>query len=271
MARPFSDVTTIPIVGYKHPSDVPSEKVLSRLSVFGPWCDVPDTHTERKQGSDWRSQEAQPQVGKEAQKKDERNATGALCPGGSGGGGGEGGGGGGCTPRYPSEQNGHGREHAHTWTGSKSQRMTPVAEAPGDAMAVAGPTAVAVTAKCDNVVEHVEQYHLMLHRLRYIIDSILLCHLSEESIVSLHRFLCITRHVLPLLILSGGSAIKNLSRQPAAKTSVQDGLCKINNGKISTIKWYGSQTRTPSSSWSHAALIGLRVQRFLWLVCIRYL
>ena len=154
---------------------------------------------------------------------------------------------------------------------ARSQRMTPVAEAPGDAMAVAGPTVVAVTAKCDNVVEHVEQYHLVLHRLRYIIDSILLCHLSEESIVSLHRFLCITRHVLPLLILSGGSAIKNLSRQPAAKTSVQDGLCKINNGKISTIKWYGSQTRTPSSSWSHAALIGLRVQRFLWLVCIRYL
>ena len=115
MARPFSDVITIPIVGYKHPSDVPSEKVLQRLSIFGPSRNVPDSHTERKQGSDWRSREAQQQVGKEAQKKDNRNATGDLCPGDSGGGGG-----GGCNPRDPSERIGHGREHADTWTSNEA-------------------------------------------------------------------------------------------------------------------------------------------------------
>ena len=115
MARSFSDVTIIPTVGYKHPSDVPSEEVLRRLNIFGPSRDVPDSHIERKQGSDWRSREAQQQVGKEAQKKDNRNATGDLCPGDSGGGGG-----GGCTPRDPSEQIGHGREHADTWTGNQA-------------------------------------------------------------------------------------------------------------------------------------------------------
>ena len=115
MARPFSDVKIIPIVGYKHPSDVPSEEALSRLRIFGRWCDVPNIHTEQKQGSDWRSQEAQQQEGKEAQKKDNRNATGNACHGGS-----EGGGGDHCTPRDPSEQNGHGREHADTLTGSEA-------------------------------------------------------------------------------------------------------------------------------------------------------
>ena len=114
LARPFSNVTKIPIIGYKHPSDVPSEKVLSSLSIFGQWRDVPDTHTERKQCSDWRSQKAQQQEGKEAQEKDNRNATGNLCSGDSGGGGGVG-----CT-RDPSEQNDHGREHADTWTGNEA-------------------------------------------------------------------------------------------------------------------------------------------------------
>ena len=115
MARPFSDVTIIPIIGYKHPSDVPSEKVLSRLSILGQGRDVPDTHTKRKQDSDRRTQEAQQQVGKEAQKKDDRNATGDLWPGQTGGGGG-----GGCTPRDPSEQIDHGREHADTWAGNEA-------------------------------------------------------------------------------------------------------------------------------------------------------
>ena len=114
LARPFSDVTKIPIVGYKHPSDVPSEKVLSSLSIFGRWREVPDICTERKQCSDWRSQKAQQQEGKEAQRKDNRNATGDPCPGDSGGGGGEG-----CT-RDPSEQNDQGREHADTWTGNEA-------------------------------------------------------------------------------------------------------------------------------------------------------
>ena len=42
---------------------------------------------------------------------------------------------------------------------TRHRRMTPVAEVPGDAMAVAGPTLVAVTADSDNVIE---QYHLVL-------------------------------------------------------------------------------------------------------------
>lgn len=116
IARPFSDVTTIPIVGDKHPSDVPSEEVLQRLSIFGRGRDVHDTHSERKQNSERRSQEAQQQVGKEAQKKENSNATGDLCPGESGG---SGGAGRGCT-RDPSEQVGHAREHADTWTGNEA-------------------------------------------------------------------------------------------------------------------------------------------------------
>ena len=36
--------------------------------------------------------------------------------------------------------------------------MRPVAEVPGDTMAVARPTVLAVTADCDNVTE---QYHLV--------------------------------------------------------------------------------------------------------------
>ena len=119
MARPFSDVRTIPVAGYKHSSDVPSEEALSRLSIFGRRRDVPNIHTEQKQGSGWRSQEAQQQKGKEAQKKDNRNATGDLCPGDSGGGGG-GGGGGGCTSRDPSELNGHVGEHPDTWIGNEA-------------------------------------------------------------------------------------------------------------------------------------------------------
>ena len=115
MARPFSNVTSIPIVDYNDPSDVPSERVLSRLSIFGRRPDVPDTHTERKQGSDCRAQEAQKRMEKEAQKKDKRNATGDLCPGDSGGGES-----GGCTPRDPSEQIGHVREHTATWIGSEA-------------------------------------------------------------------------------------------------------------------------------------------------------
>ena len=112
MARPFSDVRTIPVAGYKHPSDVPSEEALSRLSIFGRRRDVPNIHTEQKQGPDWRSQEAQQQKGKEAQKKDNRNATGDLFPGNSGGGG--------CTSRDPSELNVHGGEHPDTWIGNEA-------------------------------------------------------------------------------------------------------------------------------------------------------
>ena len=115
MARPFSDVRTIPVAGYKHPSDVPSEEVLSRLSIFGRRRDVPNIHNEQKQGSDWRSQEAQQQEGKKAQEKDNRNAAGDLFPGDNGGGGG-----GGCTSRDPSELNSHGREHPDTSTGTEA-------------------------------------------------------------------------------------------------------------------------------------------------------
>ena len=112
-------MTTIPIVSYKHPSDVPSEEVLQRLSIFGRGHDVHDTHSKRKQNSERRSQEAQQQVGKEVQKKENRNVIRDLCPGDSGESGG-GGGGRGCTPRDPSEQVGHAREHADTWTGNEA-------------------------------------------------------------------------------------------------------------------------------------------------------
>ena len=68
ISRPFAGVTNIPSIGYEHPPDVPSERVLSRLSIFGQRRDEPHTHTERKQGTGWRSSEAQGKEKEEVQK-----------------------------------------------------------------------------------------------------------------------------------------------------------------------------------------------------------
>ena len=61
-------------------------------------------------------------------------------------------------------------------------------------------------------------------------------HFSQESFMSLHGFLRIARHILPLLILSRRSTVEDLSREPTAETGVQDGPSKIHNRKISAVK-----------------------------------
>ena len=68
MARPFSRVMNIPIAGYEHRSEVPSERVLSRLSIFSLGHDMPDTPTEWKQELGRVSQEAQWHEKEETQK-----------------------------------------------------------------------------------------------------------------------------------------------------------------------------------------------------------
>ena len=115
MARSYASATTIPIVGYERPPDVPSGRVLSRLNIFGLRRRAPDTYTEQKQGSGRGPEEAQRQEGKEAQKNDKRNATGGVFPPFHGDGGS-----GDWTAGGQSDQNGHGGEDAGTLTGNEA-------------------------------------------------------------------------------------------------------------------------------------------------------
>lgn len=123
--RHFSAVTIIPIDGYKHAQDVPSERVLSRLSIFGLCRDIPNDHTDCKIEPSGTSQEAQRQEKEEAeksarrrqqeeaQKRDKNTATGDSCPVADGGCGG-----GGCTTEDQSEYEGHGSTGPDTRTGT---------------------------------------------------------------------------------------------------------------------------------------------------------
>ena len=125
ISRPFAGVTNIPTIGYEHPPDVPSERVLSRLSIFGQRRDEPHIHTERKQGTVWRSPEAQRKEKEEVQntaqqleqegpqKKDESATTSGPFPV-------NGCGDGGCVTGNQSEHEVHGSEGADTWTGTEA-------------------------------------------------------------------------------------------------------------------------------------------------------
>ena len=122
--RPFSAVITIPIDSYEHTQDVPSERVLSRLSILNLWRNIPNDHTDCKIEPSGTSQEAQRQEREaqktarrrrqeEAQKWDTDTATGDPFPGVD-----VECGGGGCTTKDQSEHEGHGSKGADTGTGT---------------------------------------------------------------------------------------------------------------------------------------------------------
>ena len=67
MPRLFSAVMTITITGHEHQLDVSSERLLSMLSHFGLWRDMPNDYTERKRKLGWSSQEAERREMGEAQ------------------------------------------------------------------------------------------------------------------------------------------------------------------------------------------------------------
>lgn len=125
--RPFPAVTIIPIDSYKHTQDVPSEWVLSRLSIFGLSHDIPNGHTDGKLEPSETSQEAQRQKmeeaektawrrqQEEAQKRDKQTATGDPLPGADGGCEGRGGR---CTTEDQSKHKGHGSKGVDTLTGT---------------------------------------------------------------------------------------------------------------------------------------------------------
>ena len=108
--RSFSSATIIPSVGSEHQSDIPSPGVLSRLNVFDPWRDEPQTHVEREQQLAKKAQEAQRQEGEEEQKKQKERhniypypvVSGSRCG----------------TTDDQSQHESHGSEEADTGTGT---------------------------------------------------------------------------------------------------------------------------------------------------------